>query len=126
MFFYGTQCRMNALSCGEESMTIYSAVLIRCQRVTDGQTDRQTDVQPIAITCFSIADARKNHIKYANYISQIRQLFKFLAEYMICSSPHSRLYKSKRQPRYLLLRYIKLRYPLHSIIHTVEGKLRRK
>ena len=48
-------------------MTIYSAVLIGCQRVTDGrtdgQTDRQTDgrtdVKPIAITCFSIADARK-------------------------------------------------------------------
>ena len=47
--------RMNELSCGEESMTIYSAVLIGCQRVTDGQTD----VKPIAITCFSIADARK-------------------------------------------------------------------
>jgi len=32
--------------------------------VTDGRTDRQTDgrtdVKPIAITCFSIADARKN------------------------------------------------------------------
>jgi len=37
-------------------MTIRSAVLIPCQRVTDGQTD----VKPIAITCFSIADARKN------------------------------------------------------------------
>jgi len=47
--------RMDGLSCGEESMTIYSAVLIGCQRVTDGQTDRRT----IAITCFSIADARK-------------------------------------------------------------------
>ena len=46
--------RMNALSCGEEIMTIRSAVLIPCQRVTDGrtdrQTDRQTDVQPISIT----------------------------------------------------------------------------
>ena len=52
--------RMNGLSCGEESMTIYSAVLIPCQRVMDGQTDRRTDVQPISITCFSIADARKN------------------------------------------------------------------
>ena len=56
--------RMNGLSCGEESMTIYSAVLIGCQRVTYGRTDRQTDgrtdVKPIAITCFSIADARKN------------------------------------------------------------------
>ena len=47
--------RMNGLSCGEESMTIYSAVLIQYQRVTDGRTD----VQPISITCFSIADARK-------------------------------------------------------------------
>ena len=61
--------RMNGLSCGEESMTIYSAVSIGCQRVTDGRTDRQTDgrtdgrtdVKPIAITCFSIADARNNN-----------------------------------------------------------------
>ena len=56
--------RMKALSCGEESMTICSAVLIQYQRVTDGQTDGQTDgrtdVQPIFITCFSIADACKN------------------------------------------------------------------
>ena len=47
--------RMNGLSCGEEIMIIRSAVLIQCQRVTDGRTD----VQPISITCFSIADARK-------------------------------------------------------------------
>ena len=53
--------RMNGLSCGEEILTRRSAVLIPCQRVTDGQTDGQTDVKPIAITCFSIADARKNH-----------------------------------------------------------------
>jgi len=56
--------RMNGLSCGEEIVTIRSAVLLQCQRVTDGRTDgrtdRQTDVQPISITCFSIADARKN------------------------------------------------------------------
>jgi len=51
---------MNGLSCGEESMTKYSAVLIQYQRVTDGQTGGQTDVKPISITCFSIADARKN------------------------------------------------------------------
>jgi len=44
--------RMNGLSCGEESMTICSAVSIQYQRVTDGQ--------PIAKTCFSLADARKN------------------------------------------------------------------
>jgi len=27
----------------------------------DGRTERQTDGQPISITCFSIADARKNY-----------------------------------------------------------------
>jgi len=53
--------RMNGLSCGEESMTICSAVLIQYQRVTDRQTDRRTDVKHISITCFSIADARKTH-----------------------------------------------------------------
>ena len=37
--------RMNGLSCGEESMTICSAVLIQYQRVTDGQTNGRTDVQ---------------------------------------------------------------------------------
>jgi len=31
--------RMNGLSCGEEIMTIHSAVMIQCQRVTDGRTD---------------------------------------------------------------------------------------
>ena len=41
--------RMNGLSCGEESMKIYSAVLIQYQRVTDGQTDGQTDRRPAYI-----------------------------------------------------------------------------
>ena len=48
--------RMNGLSCGEEIMTILSAVLIQYQ------TDGRTDVQPISITCFSIADARRNYV----------------------------------------------------------------
>ena len=34
--------RMNGLQFGEESMTIYSAVLIGCQRVTDRQMDGRT------------------------------------------------------------------------------------
>ena len=64
---------MNGLSCGEEIMTIRSAVLIpididyyliQYQHVTDGQTDGQTDVQLIFITCFSIADARKNRLRF--------------------------------------------------------------
>ena len=66
--------RMNGLSCGEEIMTRSSAVLIQCQRVTngrtDGQKDRQTDVQPISITCFSIADARKNYSTWCMSNSQ--------------------------------------------------------
>ena len=37
--------RMNWLSCGEESMTIRSTVLIQYQRVMDGQTDGQTSSQ---------------------------------------------------------------------------------
>ena len=76
--------RMNGLSCGEESMTIYSAVLIGCQRVTD----RQTDVQPISITCFSIADARKKGdehsayapVEYGNFTSLLQMLFKTLGQ----------------------------------------------
>ena len=59
--------RMNGLSCGEEIMTIRSAVLIQYQRVTDGQTDGQTDVQPISITCFSVADARKNGANFGGF-----------------------------------------------------------
>jgi len=35
--------RTNGLSCGEESLTIYSAVLIQYQRETDGRTDGRTD-----------------------------------------------------------------------------------
>ena len=48
--------RMNGLSCGEESFTIYSAVLIQCQRVTDGQTDRRTEGQ---------TDVQLMHVKMA-------------------------------------------------------------
>jgi len=33
--------RMNELSCGEESMTICSAVLPACDGRSDGQTDRR-------------------------------------------------------------------------------------
>jgi len=50
--------RMNGLSCDEEIMTIYSAVLIPCQRVTDGQTDRRPAY--IYYVLQHIADARKN------------------------------------------------------------------
>jgi len=48
---------MNGLSCGEQSMSIYSAVLIQYQRVTGGRTDGRPAY--IDKTCFTIAiDAR--------------------------------------------------------------------
>jgi len=56
---------MNGQSCGEESMTIMFSrfdTIPACDGRTDGRTDRQTVVQPISITCFSIADARKKQI----------------------------------------------------------------
>ena len=46
--------RMNGLSCGEESMTI--AVLIQCQRVTDGRTDRRMSSHNV--------DSRKNQFTF--------------------------------------------------------------
>ena len=67
--------RMNGLSCGEESMTICSAVLIQYQRVTD----RRTDVQPISITCFSIADARKNAESWIFYAAHCVILILYMA-----------------------------------------------
>ena len=72
--------RMNGLSCGEESMTIYSAVLIGCQRVTD----RRTDVKPIAITCFSIADARKNERIRIDYRIESTEIRK--GPFLVCKS----------------------------------------
>ena len=65
--------RMNGLSCGEEIMTIRSAVLIQYVPACDRRTDRQTDVQPISITCFSIADALKTSHSppISRYISEM-------------------------------------------------------
>ena len=68
---------MNGLSCGEESMTICSAVLMQYQRVTEGQTD----VQPIPKTCFSIADARKNDLS----TSSLQKIFVSLDVKMLYS-----------------------------------------
>ena len=46
-------------------------------------TDRRTDVKPIAITCFSIADARKNHTTqcHKNLHKDINNLGK---DYCLC------------------------------------------
>jgi len=44
------KARMTGLSCGEESMRISSAVLIKYQRVTDGRTDRRlTHVKTVTV-----------------------------------------------------------------------------
>jgi len=50
--------RMNGLSCGEQRMTIRSAVLIQYQRVTDGRTDGRPAYIYYVLN-LSIADARK-------------------------------------------------------------------
>ena len=77
---------MNGLSCGEEIMIILSAVLIQCQRVTDRQTDGRTDVQPISITCFSIADARKRYKKDGYRQQNVRQRQNLISiiDYDVC------------------------------------------
>ena len=52
--------RIMELPGSEDSLTIGWAVSTQYQRVTDGQTDRQTDVQPISITCAVILTHVKN------------------------------------------------------------------
>jgi len=47
-------------SCGCQAVkTVWRYSLLDTIPTCDGQTDRRTDVQPIAIACFSMADARK-------------------------------------------------------------------
>ena len=53
----------------------YSTSVWRTDGWTDGRTDERTDVQPISITCFSIADARKNPMN--NSINLINYILKF-------------------------------------------------
>jgi len=59
---------MNGLSCGEEIMTIYSAVLIQYQRVTDrrtvGRTDGRTDGHGQTSSLYLLrASAELTHVK---------------------------------------------------------------
>ena len=49
----------------------------RTDRRTDGRTDGRTDVQPISITCFSIADARK----YYTLKKTTNQLWRYLVSF---------------------------------------------
>jgi len=45
---------------GSEDSLTKQAVLTQYQRVMDRQTERQTDIQPIAITCVSLLTHVKN------------------------------------------------------------------
>jgi len=90
--------RMDGLSCGEESMTICSVLFIQYQRGTDGQTDRRTDrrtdVQLIAKTCFSIADARKNHFgPTALFLQQTKCTYFMYLSVCINLSSHNAVYR---------------------------------
>ena len=49
---------------GEKTMTICSAVFIQYQRVTDGQTDGQTDRIAISISRVSLLTRDKNRPHY--------------------------------------------------------------
>jgi len=53
------ETRMFRLSDGEEIMTLSFFVSIQYRSVTDGQTERQTDIPPLAIPAVCIA-------RYAN------------------------------------------------------------
>ena len=53
------ETRMIRLSDGEEIMTLAIFILIQYRSVTDGQTDRRTDIPPLAIPAVCIA-------RYAN------------------------------------------------------------
>ena len=55
---------MFRLSDGEEIMTLAFFVLIQYRSVTDGQTDGQTDILPLAIAAVCIA-------RYANALVKI-------------------------------------------------------
>ena len=74
---------MNGLSCGEESMTIYSAVLIHYQRVTNGRRDRQTD--RIAISIWRVPSRNLNfrslHFDYNTTIRFVAILAYIWCEY---------------------------------------------
>jgi len=51
------ETRMFRLSGGEEIMTLAFFVLIQYRSVTDGQTDGQRDIPPLAIPAVCIANA---------------------------------------------------------------------
>jgi len=62
------ETRMFRLSDGEEIMTLAFFVLIQYRSVTDGQTDRQTDILPLAIPAVCIARYANALVKMAvNY-----------------------------------------------------------
>ena len=49
------ETRVMGLSYSEDPMIVAGVVLTQCQRLTDGQTDRETDGFTIANTALSIA-----------------------------------------------------------------------
>ena len=48
--FFIPKTRVLGLSVGEDYMILACVVFTQCQRVTDGQTDRQTDIPIVAST----------------------------------------------------------------------------
>jgi len=60
--------RMFRLSDGEEIMTLAFFVLIQYRSVTDGRTDRQTDIFSLAIPAVCIA-------RYANALVKMKHVY---------------------------------------------------
>ena len=71
------ETRMFRLSGSEEIMTLAFFVLIQYRSVTDGQTDGQTDIPPLAIPALCIA-------RYANVLVKIECMLIFLHRQQIC------------------------------------------
>jgi len=62
------ETRMFRLSDGEESMKLAFFVLIQYRSVTDGRTDRRTDIPPLAIPAVCIA-------RYANALVKMYTIY---------------------------------------------------
>jgi len=82
------------LSDGEEIMTLAFFVLIQYQSMTDGQTDGQTDIPPLAIPAVCIARyanalVKKNH-KTLSGSSDLDCIKGFQVQYASHSDTHSR------------------------------------
>jgi len=65
------ETRMFSLLDGEEIVTLAFFVLIQYRSVTDGQTDGQTDIPPLAIPAVCIACYANGLVKTVKHLAQV-------------------------------------------------------